>query len=325
MFVSTHFKKHKLVAIRSSLVSCFSIALILVRSFLFHRKKIVLVVLTEHLGDIVACEPLISNVKAKFPNRHIVWLVNAKYQELVRWNPEIYSSVPVSCFGVWALLSRLAYRFFPVVDLHIHCRECFFCGLTQFKRSYDENITLSNYYLHGSLAEAFSKETLLGSPLRRQPVIYLGPRIPEVSNLPDKYIVIHPFSNEESRSWSRHQAAKFSQSFKVLPIVRIGVANDPVPEDSEIDLRGSLSISQLIYVISKAEFFVGVDSGPAHIANAVKKRATLLFAPYREFTNYFPYTGFFENSQNVDLIFQKDGLSNLCGELVAKRVANRII
>jgi ADP-heptose:LPS heptosyltransferase len=217
-----------------------------------------------------------------------VWLVNEKYVELIRWHPGVYAIVTVPCFGVWALMSRFAYWFVTVIDLHIHDRECFFCGLTQFKKNYDKNITLNNYYNHGSLAEAFSKETLLGPPIRRHPELYFNGKTQNVDNLPEKFIVFHPFSNEESRSWNQLQIGKFTKGFNGVPIVRIGAKTDPFLEGRELDFRGSLNLTQLIYVISKAVLFVGVDSGPAHIANALRKRALLLFAPYRNFIRYFP-------------------------------------
>jgi len=50
-------------------------------------------------------------------------------------------------------------------------------------------------------------------------------------------------------------------------------------------LLGRYSIPQMAYLISRADLFIGNDSGPAHIAGAVGTRTIVIFGPTREKKN----------------------------------------
>ena len=74
-------------------------------------------------------------------------------------------------------------------------------------------------------------------------------------------------------------------------------------------------------IIKRAEYFIGIDSGPAHFANAVGTYGFLLFGKLGEFENYMPYSGKYQDKSNVKFII-KEGQP--CSELEYDKVWNII-
>ena len=52
-------------------------------------KPVVGILLAEHLGDIVAAEPIIAALRNKHPKARIVWIVKDLYQGLLENHPQI--------------------------------------------------------------------------------------------------------------------------------------------------------------------------------------------------------------------------------------------
>lgn len=97
--------------------------------------------------------------------------------------------------------------------------------------------------------------------------LYLDTQPPGVE-LPDDYVVIHPGKTMwAGRDWKKENFAVISTRLRDMghKVVIVGRGGDEsIPND--LDLRGKTTISQLAYVISKAKFFIGIDSFPMHVA-----------------------------------------------------------
>src|SRR3978361_1478120 len=80
-----------------------------------------------------------------------------------------------------------------------------------------------------------------------------------------------------------------------LPIVEVGLQTLVVrPDDTwGQTFCGMLSIMETAEVIRRARFFIGIDSGPAHLANAVKTPGVVLLGRMGYFRQYTPFTGFY--------------------------------
>ena len=70
------------------------------------QKKIILVNLLEHLGDIVACEPVSRYLRQRDPGAYIVWGVKRAYKELIDSNPNIDMTLVVHCLTERLLLGE---------------------------------------------------------------------------------------------------------------------------------------------------------------------------------------------------------------------------
>ncbi len=94
---------------------------------------------------------------------------------------------------------------------------------------------------------------------------------PEVAaNLPDRFILLHPFSRGQGKSLTATQVEELARRWEGLPVLLVGKADVPdlnLP-DSCIDLLNRTSLGELIWLLRRATWTVSVDSGPMHLAAA---------------------------------------------------------
>lgn len=102
----------------------------------------------------------------------------------------------------------------------------------------------------------------------------------EPVDLPDDFIVIHAGKTLwAGRNWSAYKFDAIAKRIHELgyKLVAVGCETDHLPAFTHLDLRGKTSISQLAYVIAKAKLFIGIDSGPMHIAQIIDKPSVVFF------------------------------------------------
>ncbi|MFZ0927796.1 MAG: glycoside hydrolase family 99-like domain-containing protein [Syntrophobacteraceae bacterium] len=270
--------------------------------------------LIEHLGDIVACEPVARYLKQQFPDADITWVVNERYRELVDYNPHIDRVLSVNCLSDWmrACESDL---FDEIVDLHVNKRVCTIWGKVLNKKRGNPAVDVVDYFKFGSLLGAFSHGAGLPA-LDMSPRVYIPEEVQrkvDLIGLPRQFIVIHCTSNEINKDWP---VSKWFELVKAIsgkwgmPTVEVGlvpVCSKLNGQNSCIDLCGRLSILETAEVIRRSILFIGVDSGPAHIANALGIPGVILMGRYRIYHYYMPFTGEYANGINADIIFNRDG------------------
>jgi len=268
-------------------------------------ENIVWIHLQEHIGDIVACEPVSLYAKKTYPNAKIFWITKIQYESLVKCNPNIDQVLTMTCILEWILLKKIIKKD-KIIDLHIHNRrDSYFPISLTNPNSY--SITLENYYSYGSILESFSLSA--GIPkLNAQPIFHFCQNNTE--NTLEKYIVFHCSSNESIKNWDTD---KWLQLLKKLThnnytIVEIGLSNVIKTTNSRyLNYCGKKDFQDIAKIISNAELFIGIDSGFAHFANALKIPSVILLGHYRIFKMYMPYTGFFADNIN-DMVIQHNGL-----------------
>ena len=293
--------------------------------------KSVLVGLTEHFGDIVACEPVSRSLKERYPEARITWAVREPYRELIDSNPNIDETLVVDCLTEWILIAESGI-FDEVFDLHVNGRICPVCGVPLRKKRGRTEINVENYFSFGSLLEAFS----LGAGVTvgdRQPRVYITDsavrRVRQLP-LPARYAVFHCESNEAAKDWPASKWAQLS-SFMAkelrIPVVEVG-ARPVLPEGAGINLCNKLSLLETAEVIRRAALFAGVDSGPAHLANATMTPGVILLGRYRIFERYMPYTGCYAEGDKAEILFNEKGPASEIPlgralEAVRKRLENK--
>ncbi|KGR95451.1 MULTISPECIES: glycoside hydrolase family 99-like domain-containing protein [unclassified Burkholderia] len=257
--------------------------------------------LVEHIGDIVACEPVARYLKTRYPECKLSWVVAEGYREIIDSNPYVDETIPVECLTDWIKISRHG-KYDQVVDLHVNYRVCSHCRIPLVKQHGNPYINAYEWLDHGALLEAFSIGAGLPK-LSAAPRLYLGEqhrKAVDALRLPERFCVIHRESNNLEKDWTnqnwRGLADWISGELK-LQIVEIGVGkagatSSPLIGDS-IDLLNKTSIMETAEVIRRARFFIGVDSGPAHLANAVETPGIVLLGRMGAFRQYTPYTGLY--------------------------------
>ena len=271
------------------------------------ERRIVGVMLLEHLGDIVACEPIVRYLKEKDPDSFIVWGVKKAYGELIDNNPHIDLTILIHCLSARLMLSNSC-LFDELIDLHFHDRYCSLCRRPLKKGQGTSGINLTNYFQYGSLLSAMSQSAGLPA-LDDQPIVYIPePAVRKVDSLklPKEFVVINCTSNAPEKGWP---ADKWIHLLAVInetvgwPIFEIGVETclDTSLLLSE-SLCGKLSILESAEVIRRAKLFIGIDSGPAHLANAVGTAGVVLMGSYLGFTKYIPFSGPYGKGENLQIV-----------------------
>jgi ADP-heptose:LPS heptosyltransferase len=249
----------------------------------------------EHMGDIIAQEPISRLARYEYPNSKTIWFVKKPYISLLKHNPYIDIIITVPCLSTWIWIKNKI-KFDFIYEMHLKGRFCPKCKIPLNKDIYDENITGLNYFNYGGLLKSSCLHNKINF-LNIAPEIYLPSElsIKSMQSL-EKYIVLHCKSNEEIKDWENHKWEKLIDlilSNSQLQIIEVGSKSTlNVINERYKNLCGKLSILETAELIKNALLFCGIDSGPAHIANAVGTPGVLLFGEYfYEIKNQNPYTG----------------------------------
>ena len=107
----------------------------------------------------------------------------------------------------------------------------------------------------------------------------LGPRVPRPAGLEAPYIVLHPYSQWRTKLWPWRYYQDLIDSMPEYRFAVVGLGPwFPLQAPGRLlDLRGKLSISELIAVLDGAQAVLSTDSGPAHIAAALGRPTLVLF------------------------------------------------
>lgn len=305
-----------------------------VKSKLKPGRKLVAVIRTEHLGDIVAAEPISRYIRALYPDAYIVWFVKPAFHELVDFNPAIDEVVKEFCVTQREVLLKTGV-FDEVFQLQFinnnHCPKC----QVYVKNPVAErrNINIHNYFDYGNLLEVFAQSGNLipektAFPADDQPKLYLQKRhVEKVDslNLDKPLIVIHCQSNYAPKDWPTEQwekLVKWLADHYEYQIVEIGLKSKlHVTSKAYRNLCGQLSILETAEVIRRADFFIGLDSGPSHLGNATGTFGIILMGSLNNFPFYNPYSGSYGRQENA-LFVRQSGLpcSALSFDFVREKV-----
>lgn len=292
------------------------------------KRKHICVLLAEHFGDIVACEPLSRELKILNPDSKIYWIVKKSYRELLDFNPNV--DVIIEEYSV--LYSMLLIEKNPFDEFH----NCHLSGLRRYKYlrktlqnplAESLNILTNNYFNYGNILEIFAK--VGGLPVLNQPPkMYIPEKVEkkiESLHFSKKIIVVHCHSNYSPKDWQVYYWEKLVLNLLHeydYCVIEIGLKSTlKVYHSDYYNLCGKLSLLETAEIIKRAEYFIGIDSGPAHLANAVNTYGFLLFGKLGEFENYMPYSGNYETKTNAKFI-TKEGQP--CSELEYDKVWNVI-
>lgn len=289
----------------------------------------ILIGLIEHIGDVVACEPVSRYLRNKYPNAHLAWAIRGTYRELIDTNPHIDETITLECLTEWIKLCKHG-GFDEIMDLHINLRICPDCGVPLIKERGNPFVSIYEWLDYGALLEAFSQGAGLPK-LSAHPLVYLGDKhrkAVDALDLPPQYCVIHRVSNDPKKDWREEgwqTLVGFITKSLNLPVVEVGAnkGDDSSPlGDSVINLINRTSLLETAEVVKRARFFIGVDSGPAHFANAVRTPGIVILGRLALFRQYTPFTGFYaSNVPQVRIVRNPIGPAN---ELSSEEVLEAI-
>lgn len=257
-------------------------------------KSVHFIALTDRLGDILAAESTVRKIKKS--SNYIVWVCQTRFTDLLKFNPEIDAILPVSSYTEMIILRTIDKKN-KWTNLHIDGYLCDKFGFRANNKT-PSNINLQNYYNFGTLADVYS---LIGTGQISNAIPRIYPDrnfnaetfLSKIFDQPENpLLIIHPVSDEAARSWSESQAQVTINWFLEntnFNILEVGLTPVLKPYSKVHLLRDQLALSSQFSLFQKASFFIGVDSGFSHVANASTTPSILLLSNYRNFKNHLPW------------------------------------
>ena len=131
-----------------------------------------------------------------------------------------------------------------------------------------------------------------------------------------KFCIVHPVAGYTSKNWQEDKfAVLISKLYKELKVsvILVGLDNDrdivehiiAISGVPAINIAGKTSLRFLIALIQRANLFIGVDSGPSHIAAALDKPTLILYSGTNQAQEWAP-------KGNQVIIIQKDVACKSC-------------
>ncbi len=255
-----------------------------------NNGNIAIVILCEHIGDIITCEPVSTYLK-KEKGKNVVWIVRSSYKEVLSLFHDVDMVLDVGSISECAIMTKFI-KNYEVHNLHMDSRGCNKYGISLHNNN--KTFIFDNYFRYGSILETFSVVGNLPR-LKKKPHLTLSSkdRFPEL-NFP--FVAIQLDSNEEIKSWDTEKWEKLIASFPNIHFVEIGLTSH-LSELSNCDSSycGHLSLVDIAYLINKCKAFIGIDSSVAHYANALDKTSLIMIGKYASYEHYVPYSVWEEN------------------------------
>ena len=275
----------------------------------------VLVIRLRSMGDTVLMTPALRLLHDWRPDLCVSVLSEPPWDELLEGNPAIHSVLALRSKALTAWQMRRS-RFAAVVNLHGGPTSAFLtrwsgaplrAGFAHFRhpRAYNARIPTAQEILEVDrpvhtaehVASAFF---WLGVPRTEIPPAELFPSAPATERGRDwlgslgvgeaeGYVVIHPTAVYATKQWAARGFAEAGQylegTFGLRPVYVCGAGKQERETLDRIESQTGRSIlrasdwpiRELVALTAGAKIFVGNDSGPAHIAAAVRIPVLVIF------------------------------------------------
>jgi len=279
----------------------------------------ILILKPSSLGDVVQALPVLRTLKRHWPESEIYWWIESGLAPLLEGDPDLAGIVPFhrrrwaspwNWGELWrSIMWMRAQRFDWVLDLQSLARSALFAWLAngrltvgldeprEFARGfYDIIVRRPSFHTHA--ADWYLEvPRRLGIPARQtdnwlpsRPEIAAGVRRKWSEN-GERWIAVQPGARWANKRWPIESfsrvirdlsAADRSLHFAILGSREdqpLGQALAQVDPRRCLDLTGRTSLPELIEWIRRSELMLTNDTGPMHIAAALKKPLVAMFGP----------------------------------------------
>ena len=249
------------------------------------------VIRLRSLGDCVLTTPALALLKAHRPDLQLAVVAEGRFRAVFEDNPDVAEILRPTASAIAAWKPRL------VLNLHggtrsmaltIGSRARLRAGFAHHRYSfiYSHKIPRAQEIL-GEERPVHTAEHIasamfwLGVP--RQEILraklIADPAIEVPSN---PYAVLHPFASQQAKTWPAMRflavAAYLKNACGWEPIFLAGPTDDTTPFTNFRVYRNA-PLKEVKALVSRAQLFVGNDSGPAHVAASFGIPEVVLFGP----------------------------------------------
>lgn len=237
----------------------------------------VLLLQLQQVGDSMAVSPLIRALHERYPDMTLDVLASPAARAVHRKSPHVHAMVKSARAGrydcVLACVNQVSFRYALIAAMTGARRRIGFdvesAGFLFTRRlavPAGVNVMRANMLLAAAVdADATNPvEEFWFDDTDRKTAATLVPEQP--------YVVIHPGSNWQSKTWYPDRWAAVADALAPLVPVFVGTsAEAPVIDEigRGVSLAGKTDLCQLGAVMERAELCITTDSGPRHIAGAL--------------------------------------------------------
>ena len=271
--------------------------------------KRILIVKMSSLGDVIHALPTLYAIRQNWPNAHITWAVHEQFSGPLPGKPWIDDIVLIdkkklkSLGYLWSLRKVLHSRNFDMcLDLQCLAKSAIVAALSGAKEKYGYwelregsqliNKALVGPHKYGHVIERYldtvralgGDVTGVEFPVKESPVAaascvskLMAAGLPEGHD----YVVMAPGARWAVKEWPiGHFGALTKRLVEAKQYVVLIAAGDSakaqaikdlVKSDAVLDMTGQTSLEELIELIRGSKLFISADTGPLHIANALKR------------------------------------------------------
>jgi heptosyltransferase III len=246
----------------------------------------ILVIRLRSLGDCVLTTPALALMKRSRPDIHLAVVVEPRFRPVFEGNPDVRTLL-----GPEVPALR---QFRPDLCLNLHggTRSAILaagCGAPQraafahFRNSFVYNVKIPtaqqilkvNRTVH-TCEQLASAVFYLGVPMTEIPRARLFADSPPSG----RYAVLHPIASQPDKTWPAERFRALAEHIKLefdLEPIFIGAAEDDLSAFRRFRSVAGAPLPMVKSLLQRAMFFVGNDSGPAHMAAAFAVPVVAIF------------------------------------------------
>ena len=267
----------------------------------------ILVIRMSSFGDVILTTPVLTQLREKYPNAVIDFIVLDKFKEAIRGNKNIDNLIIFEkdkykgLSGIYKFSKKLG-DYDLIIDLHAKMRSLMISKLVKGRvLRYKKRALWKSLLVKWKLIKYSVDHTIVKSyfkPLESLGLKYRGEELGfdfEAKDLEkvkeyEEFVVFAPGASKETKKWTKENFSKLGKLINDKfnkKIILIGGKNEweeleEIRKNSGefcINLGGKLSLKESGALLSKADFVVTNDSGPFHMARGVKTRSFVVFGP----------------------------------------------
>jgi lipopolysaccharide heptosyltransferase I len=265
------------------------------------------------LGDIVHALPAASALRDTFPTARIDWVVDSKWQRLLEGNPDLNNVISLeskSAGGISAAVRQLrSAKYTHAIDfqgLYKSALLAFASGAPRrigFQSSYARERFASVLYTDRLNPQGPHKVDHNLTLAERAGVRIVNPRFPLVIRPDDEegvsnelaarglqeYFVLNPGGGWRSKCWpaERYGAlhGQLARRYHLRGIITFGPGEEDLAQEiiraggNPAPVALALELGPLMAALRRAKFVVSADTGPLHLASALRTPLVGLFGP----------------------------------------------
>lgn len=251
-----------------------------------NKEKVFLIFNTACFGDVLLCNALCQNIKIKYPNSKVVFIVDKPYLEVAKYQKDVDDVIIYDkkgehkgILGFLKFIFYFKYKFpYCTFVTYMNIRN-YVIGLFLFSANivsgckHDTEVIMQKR--HANLLTKITKQ-----PVKNLPIVYeVSSDIPEslksLLNKKSKYIALSPLTKKKSKDIPIQVTQEIMIKIKDLGYIPIlcGVGKE-IKEYSKtllhigcefIDLTNKTSIPELASVLKNCLVLISADTGTMHL------------------------------------------------------------